>query len=204
MKRVLVLAAVCAASTAHADRYEASIDVHPLGGLAAVADAGTSATVPYGGLAGRLTYGLRHWLALDGELAFAQLATARYDDVMLSIDGGRPMPGSLERRARFGRASVGTTLRLGVAVIPTLYVGFGAQGRWRDDGRMGRYVPDGYDRALSLDLTATARAGLDLRLDRRWIVGVAVGATHAFPIGAPGLDVVEGTASLSYYWYPNW
>jgi hypothetical protein len=52
------------APRARADRYEASIALRPVGQLARIGDRGTGerATVPGGGLAGGLGWGVRNWL----------------------------------------------------------------------------------------------------------------------------------------------
>ena len=207
MRGLAVVLLLVVASPALADKYEASMDVHPVGGLATVHEAAAEAvTVPFGGLAARFGYGLEHWLEIDAEVAFAQLARAHYENVQVTVDRGPEMPADIDRMTRVGRASIGALFRFGVELIPTVYIGAGMQGRWRDAAMLSStaFVPDGYDTDLSLDLTVTARVGLDYRPHRRWVLGASVGVTHAFAIGAPGLDALEGTLAASYYWYPPW
>lgn len=209
----LCAAALCAlgvlASTrARADEDEASIEVHPFGGLARVGEERTSAVVavPEAGVVGRFTYGLRDWLSLDGELAGAQLAAARFDAVPVTLGGVPGATGPIERSARVAHAAVGATLRLGVRFVPTLGVAIGPQLRMRDGATYlpTGNIPDDHAASTSIDLIASARAGLDYRINSRWLVGVWAGATIAIPFGAPSYQSAEGGLRIEYAFYPLW
>ncbi len=65
-------------------------------------------------------------------------------------------------------------------------------------------VPDHHAAATSIDLTATARLGLDWRINRRWIVGAWFGGAVALPIGAPSYQAAEGGLRIEHAWYPLW
>lgn len=199
--------AVIGARRANADRYEASLQIQPYGGLARVAEDGTAqrATVPRGGLAGRMTYGLRDWLAVELELGADSMAAAHFEGVPVGVGGGAAAPKDVERTTRTARLTGAATLRLGVAWIPTLTAGLGGQARWRGDSVLtapGEFVLDGHDGGLSTDLVVFARAGLDRRLSARWVVGLSVGASRA--LMSPAIDAVDLGLSVGSYWYPLW
>lgn len=201
---VAVLALGVGVSHAWADRYEASFHVQPAGGLSQVGSPGTDqrVSVPSGGVSGRLTYGVRHWLAVEAELAGVALGTARFDDVPVTISGGSPMVTDVERSSRAGRLTLGATLRLGVAWIPTVSAGLGGQLRLDGDGVIAGsdVVPDGHAGGVSVDAVAFARVGLDRRINRRLVIGVSVGASHAF--ASPTIDTADVSVALGWYWYP--
>src|SRR5262245_10020822 len=94
-----VISAAWLASPARADRYEASIAIRPAGQIARIADRGTGelAVVPGGGFAGGLSWGLRNWLDLGGELAVSSFGEASYELATLPI-GANPRTGNLSRR----------------------------------------------------------------------------------------------------------
>jgi len=165
-----------------------------------------TATVPTGGLLARLTYGLSDMLSLDGELAFAQTGTARFDDVTVNVAGGTPMIGALDRSTRTGRAMLGASLRLGVRVIPVVEADLGVQARWRGAATFAPLgaVPDGYGEDVVVDLVVGGRIGLDYRFNEHWIGGVRAGGVHAVTLGAPSFDAGELSMSLTYAWYRRW
>jgi hypothetical protein len=201
-----LLAVLGAATEVRADEHEAELGASATGGLARVAEKGATDadTVPAVGVGARLSYGVRNWLAVEGHVAIASLGEAEYQDMRVSIAGGSPRDGDLTRTTRTARAVGGALLRGGVAWVPTAFLGAGVQGRWQGAAAFSATggTPDGYDDTLAVDLVATARVGLDRRLGRRWVVGAAVGVTHAFPLGGPAFDVVEGGLSLGAFWYP--
>ena len=98
---------------------------------------------------------------------------------------------------------IGANLRLGVAWIPTLGIGFGAQARLRGDATvMGTdLVPDDRAGGIVIDPVVALRGGLERRLNARWVVGVTVGASRA--LTAPAIDTTEVAATISRYWYPT-
>jgi hypothetical protein len=201
------------APAARADRFEAAIAVRPTGGYARVGEAGTDvpATVRSAGLAAGLSWGVRNWLDLGGELAASALGEATYARAMVTVDDS-PMAGPLERMTRIAQLRGVATLRLGVAWVPTVQLAVGAGARWRSSGLLrGQsvrgetiYVPDGQEAALTLDLVASVRVGLERRLTPSWTVGLSVGASQAFGLGAPDLQLVEASFTLARVWYPGW
>lgn len=62
---------LCLAPAARADRYEATLAVRPTGGYARIAETGADAAalVRSAGIAGGLSWGVRNWLDVGGELA---------------------------------------------------------------------------------------------------------------------------------------
>ena len=215
---VLIVGALVSlgADEARADRYEATLVVRPTGTIGRVAeDVGSDgapmvASVYGGGLDIGLSYGLRNWLDVGGELGAAGFTHATYDPAAVGLMGGA-LTGRVERTTRAAQLRAGATLRLGVGWVPVLYLGLGVGGRQRTDGTIVRDdrghaygVPaDGMAAGVSLDVVMAGRAGLEHRLDRRWTVGVDASASHAIGIGSPSLDTVSASVSLSYTWYPN-
>jgi hypothetical protein len=193
---------------AAADEYETSVDLHLTAGAARVGEEGArdAVTVPWGGVVARMSYGLRDWLAVHGELAFSQLDTARFDDVTVTLEGGGVMTGPLERVTRAGGGLAGVSVRLGVVFVPVVEASAGLQARWRSAAVFVplHAVPDGHAEEVSLDLVLAARVGLDYRINRRWIAGVRVGGLHAVAVGAPAFDAAEVTATIAYTWYRRW
>lgn len=196
---------VMSASRARADRDEASLHVQPTGGVAWLGetDADARARVPWAGLSGRFTYGLRNWLAIECELGGAAFGTGRFENVPIVIQGVGQGNHPIERTTRAAHLSGAATLRLGVAWIPTLALGVGGQLRWRGDAHTDMaLVPDNGSGGLGADGIVFVRVGLDRRINRRWIAGVALGASHA--LAKPAIDSMEATVSVAYYWYPLW
>lgn len=211
--------ATCAAlllgptAAARADRFEATVAVRPAGGYARVAETGAAApaTVPSAGLAGGLSWGVRNWLDLGGELAAGALGEATYDRATVLVDNS-PMTGPLKRRTRLAQLRGVATLRLGVAWVPTVQLAVGAGARHRSSAvlRGGSvhgdaiYVPDGEAAGVTLDLVAAVRVGLEHRLTPSWTVGLSAGASQAFGLGAPDLQLADASVTLGRAWYPGW
>jgi len=202
-----------AAPAARGDRFEAAIAVRPTGGYARVAEAGTEApaTVRSAGIAGGLSWGVRNWLDLGGELAASALGEASYDRAMVLVDDS-PMAGPLRRMTRTAQLRGVATLRLGVAWVPTVQLAIGAGARQRSSallrGQSVRgetlYVPDGQAAGVTLDLVAAVRVGLEHRLTPSWTVGISVGASQAVGVGTPDLQLAEASFTLARVWYPGW
>lgn len=192
--------------SARADRYEASLHVQPAAGIARVGAPGTDerARVTSVGVSVRFTYGLRHWLAVEAEAGGAVLGEARFTEVPVTISGGATTIADIDRRTSTGRLTLGATLRLGVAWIPTVSAGLGAQLRVDGAGTIAGsgLVPDGFAGGTRADAVAFTRIGLDRRLGRRWVVGASAGASRAF--AAPAIDTLDVALHASAYWYPLW
>jgi len=209
----LAWAALAPITLALADEAERRIAVRPSLGYADVAEAGTTARarVHAAGVAASFGVGLQNWLELGGDLAFAALGEARYDEVMLRVDDA-PMAGPLKRRSQLAQLRGTVTLRLGVVWVPTLQLAIGAGVRNQSSGLLrGQsvrgetiYVPDGLDAGPALDLVAAARVGLEHRFGPRWSVGVSAGAMQAFGIGVADLRLADASLTLARLWYPSW
>lgn len=194
---------------ARADRYEATLTLRPTGVLARVDDAGAQApvTVAGGGLTTGLTWGVRNWLDVGGELTALALAPARYADAMADVFGN-PQMGELSRTTRLAHLRGVATLRFGVGWVPTVQASLGVGGRQRTGARLataaGVVIPDGEEATLGVDVVTGLRVGLAHRLTRRWALGVSGGATAYFGLGAPDLQAFDATVALDYTWYPLW
>jgi hypothetical protein len=208
----IALVSLVTASTAVADRYEATISLRPFGELARVGEDGapSAATTPGGGISGGLSYGVRNWLDIGGEVLATGLVQSSYSGAMVTI-AGTPRTGDVARTTRLLGVRGGATLRLGVGWVSTIYLGFGVGGRQRTQALLVRVgdeavdlKPDGGDAKVFADLLATVRLGFERRVNRRWSIGIGGSATHCVAIGAPALDLVEAGISLAYTWYPLW
>jgi hypothetical protein len=201
-----------------ADRYEASVSLRPLGAMGRItenvdgAERAAIAAAAYGGGGGiGVAYGLRNWLNIDGEVLGAGFASAAYDPATVMITGS-PTMGRLVRTTRLAQLRAGTTLRLGVAWVPTVHLGLGIGGRTRTAATLRDaehnttfdVTPDGMNASVALDFVAIAGVGFEHRLDERWSVGVHVEAAHAIGFGSPPLDLFSAGFSVAYTWYPRW
>jgi hypothetical protein len=205
------------APDAVADRYEATVVIRTIGAVGRaterVQDVGSGdavATAVYGG-GGELglSYGLRNWLDVGGEVVGAGFGQATYDPVSVPVTGSTAM-GRLTRTTRILQLRGGATLRLGVGWVPILHLGLGLGARvlsaatLLDEEHAGSFdvTPDGMNASVAIDIVANARVGLEHRLDRRWTMGVTAEATHAMGFGTQPLDIASIGVSLSYTWYP--
>jgi len=203
---IVVAALIATTAAARADEDEMSVEAHVIAGAARVGEEGTHqvASVPVAGVTGELNYGIRDWLALGGELAYAQTGAAHFDMVPVVLRGVPEPAAGLDRSARLARAIVGGTLRLGVRVVPTIFVGAGAALRMRPGATYTPTgdVPDDHAASTTIDLVIASRVGLDYRINRRWLVGLWAGAIAAVPFGAPSFQSAEGGLRVEYAWYP--
>jgi hypothetical protein len=198
--------AACAVLTigsgsARADAEEVSLHLEAAGGLALVGDRMApeqAASAALGGLGLRGTYATHDWFAFDLAAAYLQTGTVEYR----MVESGSGSAGLL-REFRLLQVEGGASLRLGVRVIPILGLALGYQHRTARHGRLVRdnIGLDSVEDAVHHDVLATARAGLDWRLNRHWIVGAAGRATQAINAG-PEFGAIELLLHASYYWYP--
>lgn len=160
-----------------------------------------------------LGVGARWTLARSDAWAFevqgmGMRAAPRFDEMTI-VTGGAPITGTLDRTYFGGRLELGAHLRFGARWIPTVHAALGAQARWagetslRDSSGMAL---TGVGATSSTDLTAALSIGVDRRLGRSLVVGVALGGVHAFPIAGDGggFDELAMTAHVAWYWYPGW
>jgi hypothetical protein len=112
------------------------------------------------------------------------------------------------------RVDGGVTLRLGVAWIPTVRLAGGVAVRHRgaprvDTGAVTVSSPEATGRRgdVALDLAGVAAFGLDHRIDRHLIVGIAAGVAVAAPVaggaGDSSFRTFEITIHAARYWYPR-
>ncbi|HEY4242191.1 MAG TPA: hypothetical protein VGM88_20380 [Kofleriaceae bacterium] len=210
MRLAIALLGLAAGGDARADRYEAVASAQPIVAASALPEAGAASTMTVGGgLAVGFAWGIRNWLDVGGQLSGIAFVPAHYRGATEQIEG-TPYMGPMTRTTRLTMAQVGGTVRLGIAWVPTIYVGLGAGTRLRTTGAFspetagGTFRADGAGAATTLDVSGTLRVGLDRRLGARWSVGVTAGATHYLGRGAPDLNVFDGQLAVAYRWYPLW
>ena len=98
----------------------------------------------------------------------------------------------------------------GVAWVPFVQLALGFGARYRTTALLHSptaqgdrwLIPDGQREAVSLDVVAGLRAGLERRLTVHWTAGVSVAVAHSFGVFRPDLHTSDVTISLSYSWYP--
>ena len=211
MSRRLAAALVIAAAApraAHADRREASLHGHLLGGVATIADADAvddrPGRAPLAGLAVRASRApdgrLGNHLQLDAALAVLATGGAGFRDGHFAPTGRPPVDGPYTIATQAVRLDAGATLRLGVAWIPIVCLAAGVQARRRGPPQLtsqpGADTGRGAD--YTADLIGSAAVGLDHRPHRRLVVGVALGGT-----GTSGFHTLELSVHAAYYWYPR-
>jgi hypothetical protein len=202
------LAAVLAATaaTAYADHHEAQWSLRPLVGVAALPDEGAKARMaPLAGLDVGFGYGVSNELNLGGEVISFASAEARFPEMGL-LDGGAPFVAPLKRRTVSTVLLLGPTWRFGVAWTPVVSLGLGGGVRSRSAGTFvdSGYTPDNKQPATHLDLAASARVGLERRVNRRWTIGAYAAAMANWGPASPFLPAVNVTLGLSYVNYPLW
>ncbi len=199
-----------AAGTAHADRREASLHAHAVGGALTLGDARSDGTGLASGIAARASYATSNAFQYDAQLTLLA-ARASFASASFMPAGRPPVSGPFTRSAQASRLDAGATLRLGVQWIPTLRVAAGAQlvRRGAPTVDLGAATADGEEAtgvaaALDLNLVGIATVGLDYRVNRRLIVGAAAGVVQAVPGVGPTWRTFDVTLHAAYYWYPRW
>jgi hypothetical protein len=203
----LATAIVVAPATAAADRREASLHAHAIGGLVTLggpATDDTSSALALG-VAARASYATSNRFQYDAQLAVLA-GSADWDRGTFDTRGGT-VTGPFSRGVQAARLDAGVTLRFGVALIPTVRVALGVQGvRYgaaEVDNGASTVTAAGSD-ALGLHLIGSASAGLDYRVNRRLIVGAAAGASLAVPGVGEAWRSFDVTLHAAYYYYPRW
>lgn len=200
------------ASTARADRREASLHAHAVAGLATAGDAAAAedGSAPLGGLAVRASYATHNAFQYDAALTLLATGGAGFPSTTFTPPGRPPLTGAYTVATQLARLDGGVTLRPGVVWIPTVRLAAGVQAR-RSGGPVvesgGMSVSGealtGRGSDLGVDVVGVATVGLDHRIDRRLIVGAAVGASYAVPLGGEAFRTLEVTLHVSRYWYPR-
>lgn len=217
---VIVVGALASTTSASADRYEATFEVRPRAGLAKLVEpaangADASATTTSAGLDLAGAWGVRNALDVGVQLGGSWLARAEHDGAFPVQ--GNAVQGTLTRTSREAHVLGTATLRVGVGIVGSFTVGLGPGIRSRSasmlsvpadpdapDGPRTTVVPDDAAGGTTFDVVAMARAGVDVRINRRWSLGAAVTAMHHQGLGAPSLQHLEGGITLAYRWYPLW
>ena len=126
---VAATALLAPAAVAHADRREASVHVHAVGGPLSMEDDASTAGAGTGALAGlavRASYATRNAWQYDTQLTLGY-GRASFDAGQFLLGGGTPMTVPFTVSSQLARLDAGVTLRLGVRWIPTVRLAVGAQ-----------------------------------------------------------------------------
>lgn len=209
MPAAVAVSILVTAQNARADRYEATLRVQSQGVVARVDEDGARAPVLVagGGLSAGLSWGVRNWLDIGGELVGVGLTQARYDNATAQVFF-MDTTGTLSRTSRLAQMRGVATLRLGVGWVPTLQAVVGVGARQRSAARFTYgseiVVPDGAGSEITVDAIAGVRLGLDRRVTRRWTFGISAGVSAGIGVGAPSLQMFDAGVALAYTWYPLW
>ncbi len=207
---VVAALVMLATGRAHADRRETSVHAHLVGGLAVTSDAAAddSSSAPLGGLAVRASRATSDLYQYDVSLSLLATGGASFPSTTFAPPGRPQVTGPYSISSQVTRLDAGVTLRPGVVWIPTLRLALGVQGRRRGgpvvtDGSREVSGEDTLGRGaeLGLDVVGLATVGLDHRINRRLIVGAAMGASLAVPVGGEDFRTLEGTVHAAFYWY---
>jgi hypothetical protein len=203
MRSSLLMVVLLASPAAHADDEEATVAVEAGAALVHVGHGyggNERTTVPGGGGTLRAAYGLSDLVTVEAAVGGMLALNAEHRGIMVTEAAGNVFQDVLAVRVTGGAA-----LRFGARVIPTLSLHGGYQHRRLmnavlfDDSNHWRADLAG---ASEHELVALAAAGVELRLDRHWHVGVNARAVYALG-GRSGFLSVEVPLRLSYAWYPG-
>ncbi|MEZ4399946.1 MAG: hypothetical protein R3B06_07995 [Kofleriaceae bacterium] len=206
MRAPLALAAglALAPAAAYADRYEATLTATVHGGMARVGAPGAAAeTAPAFGGAVRLAHAWRNSVAWDVGIAGAVTQPATFRDAEATVNG-RTVTGDATRRTATIAPQLGAELRWGLRRQPFVRAALGPQLRYQSAADVDIY-PAALPAGWSLDAIASLGVGVDLRVGRRNIVGLALQLDHGQPVagGAP-VDILGLTVRVGRAWYPRW
>ncbi len=112
----------------------------------------------------------------------------------------------MKRIVELGCAQVGGRLRLGARYVPTLHLAVGGQTRPATRSVMvlaDGSVIDGPPMSRSWEIILVGGLGFEYRLGAHWIAGASVSAVQAFPLVGERFQSLEGSAYVSYSWYPK-
>lgn len=202
--RIAALALALAPAPAAADRFEAAVIIEAHGGMARVgapsADAETTAA--FGG-ALRLAHAWSNTITWDVGVAATLTQPATFRDVDTTVDG-RPVSGDATRHTAAIAPQLGAELRWRRRQQPFLRLAIGPQLRHQSAATIDTY-PGALPAGWSLDAVATLGVGLDLRIGRGQIIGLALQVDHAQSIGGePPVDTLGLTVRVGRAWYPRW
>jgi hypothetical protein len=204
----VVLGVLLGAGVAHADHFEAQWSARPLVGETLLKEGGSSSTqrAMTGGLSLGLSYGLSNGLDLGVELVTLMAQRVRFSNTMVQLDGGSFVQGRMTRQMGTALLLLGPTWRFGVSWIPVITLAAGGGARYRSAGAFtGQELdlaPGEKAQTAVLDLAATARVGLEHRINRRLVVGVYASGIASWSPSAPMLPVAMLSVGASYVHYP--
>jgi hypothetical protein len=193
---------VSAPALAHADRNEAQWSARTFGGIADVAEEGSSRKVtPAGGLSVGMSYGLSNHLDIGAELVTLATAKTAFDGMAI-VDGGLPYRAPLNRQSVSTLLLLGPTFRFGVAWVPVLTLAAGGGERFRSAGTFDNGVTlDDKRASKAFEMAALARVGIERRLHRRLTVGLYSQGLASWSPSAALLPVLSFSLGLSYVNY---
>ncbi|MEZ4362190.1 MAG: hypothetical protein R3B48_18525 [Kofleriaceae bacterium] len=195
-------------AVSQADRAEAQWSARGVFGTAQLREEG--ARTPRRGLIGgmslSLSYGLSNYLDVSTELLMISATQdATFADTTADV-GGITLRGKFTRGAASALMLVGPTWRLGVAWVPVISLSGGVGVRYRSAGSFPEMdiAPEERGETVTLDLGASAKVGLEYRVNHSLTVGAYGAALAAWGPKAPLLPVASASVGLSYVLYPLW
>ncbi len=203
----LAWAALClGAAPSLADEDEARWSARPLAGIALASEAQADPALAFTqGASASLAYGMSEELDLGVEL-IALAATPTFD-AAIPVQGVI-IRGPYQRRTSSAWLLLGPTWRFGPPTgwTPVVNASAGGGVRYRSIGLFSelRYMPTGKDTALTWDLAAAGRVGMERRLNRRWTFGAYGSLLAAWGPDARILPVTTFSLGVSYAYYPRW
>ena len=194
------------ATAARAEEQEARWRASPLAGLALVSEAQASPAFALAkGASVALTYGWSNELDLGAELI--ALAAEPTFDAALPIEGV-VIEAPFKRRTSSAWLLLGPTWRFGAPYRWTPVVGAAIGGglRYRSIGFFSELgeMPSGKDPALTVDVAASGRVGIEHRLDRRLTIGAYGALLAAWGAESSFLPITTLSLGISYVHYPRW
>ena len=138
--------------------------------LGDAAGAGLMMGTSMGGLAVRVSKGMHHNFAFEGEFVGGRSSDAIFRNVSWDT-----MEGDISRRASFGRAQASGVIRFGTKYVVSTRLGFGIQATSYDSTfTSGSDSMSGPGDAFELDGLWLGGVSFDARLNERWTLGTGV------------------------------
>jgi hypothetical protein len=189
---------------AHADRNEARWSARPLGGVALMQEGGADpALAPTAGASIAMAYGLSHQLDLGLEV-MSMMIVPTFDGAIL-VDG-YVARGDFKRRTSSALVLAGPTWRFGSPDrwTPVIAASAGGGLRYRSIGVFSdiELQPPGKTAGRTMDYAASAKVGLERRINRRLTFGAYFSTLATWSEEAPTFAVASVSFGLSYVHYP--
>jgi hypothetical protein len=182
-----------------APEWPISWDIDGLVGLARSGDTATGPKVDTSFVAGasaRLALRGSRFHAYEATVTLAQTGAMYFPDI--EYDG---LSGEMVRNTLLARMLIGGRVSLGERVRPLLRAGIGMQGRalvasqiaLMDDRRIAGPADDHV-----WDVVASAGGGLEMRLGKKWSMGVGVNLTRSVILGSPLFETLEAATYVQW------